>query len=255
MPAQNIFTSTKLLNSFNSFQAVVTNYKKKYFLFFYFFFKILSQEHFINFLADYKLFFRTNYLKTTLWIFRLYGLNLLWNYFSNKLNKDGDDNCLYNVLSCSNNNQRFFFFFSVLTSQACFFGNRGLISGLNNTVTLSTGALTSFNSELKKSFRNSSSGLFLLLKFVETLHTNFRTSAPTAINNLVILKGLSKRFFFYLSRGVLNHLLVNTNSFRNIYIYYPKFMFVAKTLKKYKAIKRSYRRFFFKSEQRQLVLK
>ena len=137
-------------------------------------------------------------------------------------------------------NQRFFFFFK----------------SIFNSSFISIGTVLKSLNILTKGLRNTTKGFLLFLKATQVLISFFFNKPFFAFKNLkpfsfFFFTGFSKKFFFFISKLLSTTLFFNKTD--SLFIFLPKISFCLNKIKKFKAIKRSYRKRFISLEKYFLV--
>ena len=135
-------------------------------------------------------------------------------------------------------NQRFFFFYSFNTFKGF----------------LSIGLVLKQLNILNKGYRSTSRGFLLFLKSSQLLINNILSKILNSSLNVYLLfffSGFSKKLFFFINKFTSS--LFFLNLLPSFFIFLPKFSFLPNKLKKYKAIKRVYRKKFLSLEKSLVV--
>jgi len=220
------------------------NYLQVYFLLNYFYYFELFPKSFFYFFKSIQLksnFFLVfkNYFSFSFLFLFLYNkqLNKYWSVYSSYffllkyffLNKQNIKDLCKVYYSSFFKNQRFFFFLDFNYHK--FF--------------LSIGVVLKQLQVSSKGLRSTSRGFLLFLKSSQIILTNIFNSF-SSVYTLFFFSGFSKKFFFFINKFISS--LFFFNLFTSFFIFLPKISFLPRKLKKYKAIKRVYRKKFLSIE-------
>lgn len=135
-------------------------------------------------------------------------------------------------VTVNNFNQRFYLFF---------------LLDKNFTVTASLGSILKRFQIEKKFFRNNNQGLSFFYMFIKELMAfSLKQQLFKRVLNFCIFSGFSRKLFFFFSKFFLLLFGLSNNS---IFLFLPSYSFSILKTKKYKAIKKAYRRSIIKVER------
>ena len=133
-------------------------------------------------------------------------------------------------------NQRFFFFFD----------------SFNKNFFLSVGIVLKQLNVLSKGYRSTVKGFVLFIKATQLVmnmynfEKNHRNFYFSDLFFVLFFSGFSKKFFFFVNKFLVTSFFFGLST--SFFVFIPKVSFVFKKIKKYKAIKRSYRKHFITLE-------